>query len=268
MKLLLKNANIIPMNKEIVQEKHDLLIEQNKIVLIEQGIDTPDAQVLDCSGLFVMPGLWDMHTHTAYSDCFDLFLANGVTSVRNMWGNPRILEWRDEINAGKRSGPTIYSTSTLIDGVEAWVGSEVVKTPEEAEKAVLKAMDEGYTQIKTYPSIPREAFFRLMEIANENNLQVVGHANHYVTTDELIELGYYCIEHASILPKTEEEVLKVAKSGMWNVPTLVIVWALHNHAIEGNKLSDAPYYEYVNEKERGLGRYHGDDLKIAKDEIL
>jgi imidazolonepropionase-like amidohydrolase len=104
--------------------------------------------------------------------------------------------------------------------------------------------------IKTYPSIPREAFVRLMELARGHGLKVVGHGNDSVSTDELIELGYHSIEHASLLPKSDDEVLRTAESGMWFSPTIGICRKLHEVALEGLDLSTVPHYEYVNERER------------------
>jgi imidazolonepropionase-like amidohydrolase len=250
MSTLLKNVSIIPMHREIVLKERDILIENGRITRIERCLDSAGAAVLDCTGKYIMPGLFDMHVHIASSDMFNLFLANGVTSVRNMWGFPRIQEWAQEVEAGTRVGPSIYSTSALIDGQENWVGAEIVKTQEEAEADVRRAFAQGYKQIKTYPDIPRDAYFRLAALARQFGLQVVGHANRNVTTDELIASGYHTLEHASILPTTCEDVVRVAKAGLWNVPTTVIVKALADYCKDGKPLSDCPYYAYVNENER------------------
>jgi imidazolonepropionase-like amidohydrolase len=248
--VLLKNANVISMKKEGLVESRDVLIDDSAIAQVADGIERSDAQSIDCTGKYLIPGLADMHAHFISSDMFNLFLANGVTTVRNMWGTPKILEWRDDIAAGRRVGPAIFSTSPLMDGIELWEGSEIVKTTEDAERAVLKAKTDGYTMIKTYPSIPREAFVRLMELARQYGMKVVGHGNASVTTDELIELGYHSIEHASLLPKDEDEVLRMAEAGMWFSPTIGIVRKLHETVEENLDLTEIPNYEYVNERER------------------
>jgi len=79
---------------------------------------------------------------------------------------------------------------------------------------------------------------------------VVGHANRNVTTDELIASGYHTIEHASILPANDEEVIQLARAGVWHVPTTVIVRALEKYGRSGKPLSECPYYAYVNANER------------------
>ena len=250
MSTLLKNVHVLPMQREIVLKERDVLIESGRIMRIGQNLDIPGATPFDGSGKYLLPGFFDMHAHIISTDMFPLFLVNGVTSVRNLWGFPRILEWAQEVERGERVGPSIYSTSALVDGVETWVGAEIVKTPEEAEAAVRRALAQGYRQIKTYPDIPREAYFRIMALARQYGLQVVGHANRNVRIDELIASGYHTIEHASVLPANDDEVIKLALAGVWHVPTTVIVRALREYGRDGKPLSDCPYYAYVNANER------------------
>ena len=250
MPLLLKNGRVLTMADGEAAREADVLIEGSRIARVEPDIVLDGATVVDCRGKTLIPGLWDMHAHIISSEMFGLFLANGVTGVRNMWGNRRILEWAAEVASGARIGPSIHTTSPLMDGVEAWAGAVVVTTPEEAERAVLDAVGDGYPWLKTYPSIPREAFVRLMELAHEHGVEVVGHGNANVTTDELVELGYHSIEHATILPKSDDEVLRMAESGMWFVPTLIVVHRLWELALRGDDVTQVPHYQYVNARER------------------
>ena len=68
-------------------------------------VAVPEAfTVVDGPGRYLMPGLADMHVHLEYFDdpgVLDLFLANGVTTVRNMDGRPYMREWRDRIERGE-----------------------------------------------------------------------------------------------------------------------------------------------------------------------
>src|SRR5215210_2562274 len=93
-------------------------------------IRTPEgAQVIDASGKFLIPGLWDMHVHTGLKEIFfPLYIANGITGVRDMGGdvdNPtgdfsirfRLLEqWREEIERGDLLGPRMIATGPILDG--------------------------------------------------------------------------------------------------------------------------------------------------------
>src|SRR5204862_52882 len=71
---------------------------------------------VDGTGKWLMPGLADMHVHTWSEGDLTMFVAAGVTTVRNMWGSEQHLAWRKEIAAGTRFGPTIVTTSPILDG--------------------------------------------------------------------------------------------------------------------------------------------------------
>ena len=74
------------------------------------------ASVMDEAGKFVIPGLWDMHVHWDYKDSLSLFTANGVTGIREMFGQSDMLEWRKEIAKGTLIGPRMIVASPIIDG--------------------------------------------------------------------------------------------------------------------------------------------------------
>ena len=88
---------------------------------------------VDGRGRYLMPGLADMHTHTWAEADFLLFLANGVTTIRNMWGSRRHLIWRKRIASREMLGPTIFTAGPIIDGSPpVWNTSKPVVTAEEA----------------------------------------------------------------------------------------------------------------------------------------
>jgi hypothetical protein len=64
------------------------------------------AQVIDAAGKFLIPGLWDMHVHPTGKDYLPLFIANGVTGIRIMWGFPNYFEWRKQIESRTIARPT------------------------------------------------------------------------------------------------------------------------------------------------------------------
>jgi cytosine/adenosine deaminase-related metal-dependent hydrolase len=89
-------------------------------------------RVIDASGKFLIPGLWDMHVHWYGRDTLTLFTANGVTGIRQMFGNSDLLRWRDEIAKGSLQGPRMVVASPIIDGPQpVWPGSISVR--DEAE---------------------------------------------------------------------------------------------------------------------------------------
>lgn len=245
---ILRNANLITMENDQVLYNMDLFVANGKIYKIAPHIDISDVPVKDCSGKFLMPGLFDCHAHMDSDDITEMLIAYGVTTCRNMWGFPETQQWRREIDAGIRPGPHVYSTGPLTDGVTYWEGSKIVTTPEEGHRAVLECIQGGYEYVKTYPSIPRDAFLEIMRTANELGIKVMGHGNYNVSFKELADLGYYSIEHISCLPDTkhEEDIIYLAESGMWSCPTVEVALTIENFVHQNGDLANVPGFADMN----------------------
>lgn len=245
---ILRNANLITMENDQILYNMDLFVANGKIYKIAPRIDISDVPVKDCSGKFLMPGLFDCHTHMDSDDITEMLIAYGVTTCRNMWGFPETQQWRREIDTGIRPGPHVYSTGPLTDGVTYWEGSKIVTTPEEGHRAVLECIRGGYEYVKTYPSIPRDAFLEIMRTANELGIKVMGHGNYNVSFKELADLGYYSIEHISCLPDTkhEEDIIYLAESGMWSCPTVEVALTIENFVHQNGDLAKVPGFADMN----------------------
>jgi imidazolonepropionase-like amidohydrolase len=158
---------------------------------------TPDAAVIDGTGKFLIPSLWDMHAHPDMR-LLSLFIANGVTAVRDMRAFPNHIEVRDEIARGARLGPHMLAGVLLNGPARGQTGDNwrVVSSPDRARGAVRRARREGYDFIKVYNLLPREAYFAIMEEAREQGLPVVGHVPWAVTSAECSNAGLRSIEHS------------------------------------------------------------------------
>jgi imidazolonepropionase-like amidohydrolase len=116
------NVNVVPMTTEEVLEDYTVLIEGTTIVAVAPSTDVllPEgATVVSAPGAFLIPGLSDMHAHLNIDpspDFMRLFLAEGVTTIRNLNALPHHLEWRAEVLAGERVGPSIYTSGPVIVG--------------------------------------------------------------------------------------------------------------------------------------------------------
>ncbi len=180
-----------------------------------------DARVIDGTGKFLMPGLWDMHTHfTQDRSSLDLFLAHGVTGVRDMGsialkraGNtseylPRdeairwIVQTRDDVRGGKLLGPTLFTAGMIVTGPHPRNPSApapphqlVVTTPDEARAAVNKLADLKVDFIKVHARLTRECFFALLDEAKKRKLPVAGHVPVALNPIEVSEAGQKSIEH-------------------------------------------------------------------------
>src|SRR5690606_19366998 len=109
-------VDVVPMDREVVLADQTVIVEDGMIMALgpSSEIDVPaGAERIDGAGKYLMPGLADMHVHLVAPEHHEslalLFVANGVTTVRNMWGNPEVLELRRSIDAGELLGPRIYT---------------------------------------------------------------------------------------------------------------------------------------------------------------
>jgi len=208
--VVFENVNVIPMDSERVLEGQTVIIEDHRIagIGISGEIDIPsDAHVVDGEGRFLIPGLSDMHMHTFGSENELLvYLANGVTTIRILGGDPpTVLEWRNQIRAGTRVGPSIWAWWPQIeshDFDDFELGSEFatrggetfVHTPEEAEQLVAEVAAMGVDGIKSHGVISSEIFLALLESAAKHGLPFDGHVpiDHNFRDAERVCAGSAC----------------------------------------------------------------------------
>jgi imidazolonepropionase-like amidohydrolase len=228
----------------------DIFLSQGKICHIGTGLSANGGAVIDCEGKFIIPSLFDMHVHLNVSAMLDLFIANGVTCVRNMWGFPLQLEWKKRIEEGSLTGPYIYSTGPLTDGVTYWDGSQIVTTEREAENAVLKNHADGYLFFKTYPNIPKDAYLKILETAKRIGFPVCGHGSNFLSWKTLADFGYYCCEHTNCLPDDFSDVDYMAKSGMWLCLTHTVEQSIADYVYGSASFDTLPWYDYLSEREK------------------
>ncbi|PWT89167.1 MAG: amidohydrolase [Blastocatellia bacterium] len=177
-------------------------------------------QVIDASGKFLIPGLWDMHVHfTETERTFSMFIANGVTGVRNMGGDlDDLLRWRNDVASGKLPGPQIVMCGPIIDGPQpaAHGPTLVVSSPIEGRRAVDMLKSRNADCVKVYDRLPRDAYFAIIDEAKKLNIPVVGHVPLAITSVEASEAGQKSIEHlGSFLESAstlEDELLKAERS--------------------------------------------------------
>jgi hypothetical protein len=172
------------------------------------------ARVVDATGKFLIPGLWDMHVHWfRYDKTFlQLFPVNGVTGIRVMWGAPIHFEWRKEIHEGTLLGPRMVISGPILDGPRpVWPGSIAIKNEAEAREAVIATKQQGYDFVKVYSLLPRAAYFAIAGEAKKQGIPFAGHVPESVSVAEASDAGQKSIEHLTgILTacSTREEELR------------------------------------------------------------
>lgn len=153
----------------------------------------PTVQVNDASGKFLIPGLWDMHTHP-HEEISPLFVANGVTGVRIMGGAaitgglPEFVRRRVEIAEGKRLGPRLIVASPTLYGY-------VVHHPEEGRTAVRDAIQKGADFIKVYDNLSADSYYAIADEANKLGVPFVGHVPNPPGLEACAKAGQKSVEH-------------------------------------------------------------------------
>src|SRR5215213_144394 len=197
--LVLTHATIIDVTSSTPRRDTTVVITGDRITAIgdSANISLPsDAHVVDATGKFLIPGLWDMHVHWYARDTFTLFIANGVTGVRQMFGNSDLLRWRDQIAKGSLHGPRMVVASQIIDGPKPiWPNSIAVRNEEEGRKAVRRVKQSGADFVKVYALLPRDAYFGIADEAKQQSITFAGHVPNSVSPAEASDAGQKSIEH-------------------------------------------------------------------------
>lgn len=161
-------ASVLPDMTVVIVRDHIASVERTATASVPK-----DALVIDGRGKFLMPGLWDMHVHTFRHSprstntwYFPLFIANGVTGVRDMWTSsddfPQVVQFRKGVADGSFLGPRYGAVAWPVDGPDPiFPNSYVVKTPEEARDFVRKAKASGVDFVKVYQKLPREEYLAI-----------------------------------------------------------------------------------------------------------
>ncbi|MCA6361609.1 MAG: amidohydrolase family protein [Bacteroidetes bacterium] len=171
--LIIRNANIIPMNTDTVLVGQTVVIEKGVIKSIGTVSEIPaDAQVINANGMYLTPGLMDMHAHLEndfpHYDYFRYSMACGVTLMRSMRTTEADLQRRDKIEKGELTGPHLWLTSPPVSGDSSWNTAKIFNT-------VAEAKTKGYTCIKYLGGLDSLQFAQLATIAANAGLRIAGH---------------------------------------------------------------------------------------------
>ncbi|MBW8839808.1 MAG: hypothetical protein JF602_08155 [Gemmatimonadetes bacterium] len=145
-----------------------VVIEGNRIVNVgkSSSVAVPNgARVVDGRGKFLIPGLWDMHVHTAIAggrELLPLYVANGVTGVRDMAGDWDTLKtWRSEIGRGQLAGPRIIASGPYLEGGDVPIPHLLARNAVEATAGVDSLIALGVDFIKVHSQLNAESYFAI-----------------------------------------------------------------------------------------------------------
>ena len=227
--LAIEHAAVLPMDRDTVLLDHTVIVAGDRITWIGPS---PSARIesgaerIDARGAYLIPGLADMHVHLEDVNDLRLYVASGVTTVRNMRGSPEHLAMRQRVAAGTLLGPTIFTSGpTLLGGRRRSSGFVTLRKPEDAERVVLEQARAGYDMIKVHSELAVPVYERILATARRAGIPVVGHVIEEAGLARSLRAGQASLEHAEVLFDRTDSVMderarEIARAGAW-VGTLI-----------------------------------------------
>jgi hypothetical protein len=274
--LVLTNVSVVDVLTGRTRAGHTVIVRGDRIRAVRPSHDVnvgTRSRIIDGRGKFLLPGLVDMHVHARSTSFFTMFVAAGVTTVRNMFGSEEFLARRAEIASGRLFGPTLITAGPIIDGDPPyWPGSTVVTTPADARLVVAQQKAAGYDFLKVYGGIRADVYDALAQAAQQARIRFVGHVPRAITLMHALRSGQGSIEHMGgylealmkdgvpfkfgrnglgfAIPNLDTAKIPTvaaatAAAGVWNCPTRILtdrmLWMADPQALE----RDIRWLEYV-----------------------
>jgi imidazolonepropionase-like amidohydrolase len=287
--IVITHVTVINPGTSSVRTDQTVVIQGDRIASVSDSAKSqlpkgPRALVINAAGQYLIPGLWDMHVHSAFGDWFPggrdiilpLFVANGVTGVRDMGGDvPVLLKWRREIAQGRIIGPRMVISGPMLDaylpsGKLRFPSSIAVTSPADAIAAVDLLKKQGVDFIKVQSVISRDAYLAAAAEAHKHGIPIVGHVPDKVRLAEVVGAGQKSIEHLmgifegcsseedkfingegnlKLLLTTQDQqrcdalTKLLAQNQIWQVPTLA--WQRGGTFLDQRDLKHQPLDKYV-----------------------
>lgn len=262
-----KNVNVITMDSPIVSRGYTVLISGG--IIKEVGIDIKlplETKIIDGSGKYLIPGLVDMHVHVSHYSDLTLFVANGVISVRNMWGTGGLmktlgfmdhLKLKKQISSDNLLAPTMFTAGSILN--EGSLFMKNVVSEDQAEKVVQEHLDKGFDFVKVYDDLSPEIYNAILDTARQKSIRVAGHVPRRVSLSAAIQAGQISIEHLTgfldydaaklLVPKTDLPAYAIdsRENDVFICPTIVMAQRRTWHSQK-----DLPELKYVPSRTRML----------------
>ncbi len=197
----INNVHVVDVLTGVLLANHSVTVIDGRISAVSPMVSELDGiEVIDGEGGYLIPGLWDMHTHISLEQGL-LHIAAGVTTVRDMGNNP---DNYHAVKAGYDSGEVIGPRSFaagIVEGKSPFSApiKELAESAEEAVALVSQYAEMGYPQIKIYSSLHPDWVRPVVNKAHELGMRVSGHVPAFMNAEQAVLAGYDEIQHINFL---------------------------------------------------------------------
>jgi len=232
--VVFKDVNVVSMTSPKVAKKMTVVVQNGTIQeIFASGPALPEnATIIEGNGRYLMPGLAEMHGHippqnagAMLNDVLFLYLANGVTTVRGMLGQPGHLDVRAQQRRGTLASPNLYLAGPIFNG------TTINSTQDAIDRVKLEKM-EGWDLLKVHEGLSVAEYDAMAKTAHEEGMRFGGHVPDDVGLLHALEMGQETIDHMDgyiellngekgpVDPKKLADVVKKTKDAKaWVVPT-------------------------------------------------
>ncbi len=256
--LYITHVNVIPMNTETVLVDQTVVVSEGKITSIGPAgpLQAGEGIIIDGTDKFLLPALAEMHAHVPgpgngkqyVQDVLNLYLANGITTIRGMLGQSWHLDLRQLLADHEMTGPRLITSGPSFNG-------RSVSSPEQAVRMAREQHAAGYDFLKLHPGLSRDEYIAFVATAKSLEIPFAGHVSAHVGIPLTLESGQATIDHLDGYDAgfdagydeslIDEWAVATQKAGVWNVPTQSLV---------ENRYSGRPVEELMTRPEMAFMR--------------
>ncbi|MGB6338936.1 MAG: amidohydrolase family protein [Candidatus Aminicenantaceae bacterium] len=222
--IILSRVQVFDPAAGVLQEAQDILIEGEQIKALgrrdafQKDTSYKDATKIDLNGKFVLPGLFECHTHLAFLPTnseeemikeLRAFVCNGITQVRDLGGPIDIVSRMSErISKGEILGPKMFYSGPQLQSSplfyarknETLPGFTVsINSKEDVDRVLTDLARKGACMVKTYNRMDLDVYKHLLDVAQKYGLRPVHDPGRYLyhslTMDTVMDMGVTSIEH-------------------------------------------------------------------------
>ena len=225
--LTITNITVVDVTNGHLSPHMNVAVDGKRITAVSsKTLTSSSGATFDGTGMYLIPGLWDMHIHAFFTNdstrfhttselMLPLFVANGVTGVRDMGSNlEAILAARDSVAAHQLIGPRMVVSGPMLDGPTSRYQVIIkITTAEDARAAVRKLKERGVDFIKTQSLVPRDAYFAVADESRRQGIRFEGHVPYAIRGAEAIDVRAALVRTSPGRVRSEHHAGRLAHHG-------------------------------------------------------